>query len=240
MAASSPRDAGDGRLAATITPQTGPNPMRRPVSPPPPFNARRKPKVLLVDDHRQVLEMVAALLSQDSDVVGVASSATQALARARQVTPDVIVMDVEMPGLDGFQTIRALRQDALPDIPVVFRDDHGSRTPCGAPLGAGMEGRWIVGTQTLSCDRRGRCVAQGHAEWTHDPDRLAEVAWELDDYRRAECPGATSRLTVLGNMVVPLSADGSGYASSCFHAGVPGLWSDVGAEHRALSHAHDV
>ena len=42
-----------------------------------------------------------------------------------------------------------------------------------------------------------------------DPDRLAEVARELDEYRRAESEGGTSRLTVFGNMVVSLSADGN-------------------------------
>ena len=42
-----------------------------------------------------------------------------------------------------------------------------------------------------------------------DPDRLAEVARELDEYRRAVSEGATSRLTVFGDMVMLLSADGN-------------------------------
>jgi len=97
-----------------------------------------------------------------------------------------------------------------------------------------------------------------------DAKRLAEIAAELDQYRRAAAEGATSRLTIFGNMVEMLSAEGNtravisfekmwtalthdlpfltlcGYATSCFHDGVPGLWSDACNEHRVLSHATDV
>ena len=97
-----------------------------------------------------------------------------------------------------------------------------------------------------------------------DPDRLAEVVRELDEYRRAESKGGTSRLTVCGNMSMLLSMDGNApaaiameslwdrltrdlpfltvcaYTSSCFHDGVPGFWADACAEHGALSHAKDV
>jgi hypothetical protein len=46
-----------------------------------------------------------------------------------------------------------------------------------------------------------------------DPDRLAEVARELDEYRRAKCEGASSRLSICGNMVVSLLADGNAQAA---------------------------
>ena len=78
-----------------------------------------KPKVLLVDDHRGVLDRVSALLAGDFDVAGVATDGRQALDTARQVSPDLIVLDVNMPGLDGFQTKRALEQ-AGSRAPVVF------------------------------------------------------------------------------------------------------------------------
>jgi hypothetical protein len=97
-----------------------------------------------------------------------------------------------------------------------------------------------------------------------DRDRLAEIVAELDQYRRAVSEGATSRLTIFGNMVMLLSADGNtqalialeshwdrltqglpfltlcGYTSSCFHDRVPNLFSDACSEHWALSHAKDV
>jgi hypothetical protein len=97
-----------------------------------------------------------------------------------------------------------------------------------------------------------------------DPDRLAEVIRELDEYRRAESPGQTSRLTAAGNMSWSFCADGHdsaalalerlwnrlthglpfltvcGYHASCFHAGVPGRWSGACIEHQAVSHGKDI
>ena len=73
------------------------------------FKAGRKPRVLLVDDHRRFLDTVSAMLSPDFDVVGVATDGTQAVDSAARLNPDVIVMDVQMPGLDGFQTLRAIK-----------------------------------------------------------------------------------------------------------------------------------
>jgi CheY-like chemotaxis protein len=64
------------------------------------------------------------MLSDDFDVAGVATDGTQALETARQVHPDVIVLDVDMPGLDGFQTVRALEQGGLATTPIVFLSMH--------------------------------------------------------------------------------------------------------------------
>jgi len=78
-----------------------------------------KPKVLLVDDHRGLLERVSSLLSDDFDVAGVFTDSRQAIEAAPAVAPDIIVLDINMPGLDGFQTMHALEQ-AGSRVPVVF------------------------------------------------------------------------------------------------------------------------
>jgi DNA-binding NarL/FixJ family response regulator len=69
-----------------------------------------RPTVLLVDDHRGVLDTVSGMLAHDFDVAAAATSGEQALEIARRIDPDLIVLDINMPGLDGFQTLRALRQ----------------------------------------------------------------------------------------------------------------------------------
>jgi CheY-like chemotaxis protein len=66
---------------------------------------------LIVDDHRGVLDSVSAMLAVDFDVAGVAVDGRQALDVAQRVDPDLIVLDINMPGLDGFQTFRALEQN---------------------------------------------------------------------------------------------------------------------------------
>ena len=95
-----------------------------------------KPRVLLVDDHRGVLDRVSAVLADDFDVAGLATDGSQAVDLASRVAPDIIVLDVNMPGLDGYRTRRALEQ-AGSQAPVVFlsmvdADDHiGEAFRCG-------------------------------------------------------------------------------------------------------------
>jgi two-component system nitrate/nitrite response regulator NarL len=91
-----------------------------------PLNEKRKPRVLLVDDHRRILDLVSAALREDFHVVGLATGGSEALEKAAALEPDVIVMDVEMPGLDGFQTIQALQLRELSPTPVVFLSMHAA------------------------------------------------------------------------------------------------------------------
>src|SRR5262245_13405584 len=81
--------------------------------------AGAKPRVLLVDDHRGLLDRVSSLLSDDFDVAGVFTDSRQAIEAAPTIAPDIIVLDINMPGLDGFQTMQALEQ-AGSRAPVVF------------------------------------------------------------------------------------------------------------------------
>jgi DNA-binding NarL/FixJ family response regulator len=82
-------------------------------------------RILIADDHpvfraglRQVIEMNAGL-----KVVAEAEDGLMALARVREHQPDVIVLDVDMPGMDGFDVVRALRQEKL-TVEVVFLTMH--------------------------------------------------------------------------------------------------------------------
>jgi DNA-binding NarL/FixJ family response regulator len=57
----------------------------------------------LADDHRAVRESVAALLEDDFDVVGVVANGKEMLTEARRLDPDVVVLDISMPLLDGIE-----------------------------------------------------------------------------------------------------------------------------------------
>jgi len=69
-----------------------------------------KPKVLLVDDHPDILKSTSRLLSLDFEVVGTASDGYQAVDAAQRLDPDLITLDITMPGRDGFQTAQDLAQ----------------------------------------------------------------------------------------------------------------------------------
>ncbi len=78
-------------------------------------------KVLLVDDHQIVREGLQQLLEMTGDyqVVGQAGDGHEALAAAKELTPDVIVMDVLMPNMDGVQACREILEQ-LPDTRVLI------------------------------------------------------------------------------------------------------------------------
>jgi len=71
---------------------------------------RHKLRVLLADDHRSVLAGLKAVLRQDQslEVVGEASNGRMAVDLARKLLPDVIVMDIRMPALNGVEATRLI------------------------------------------------------------------------------------------------------------------------------------
>jgi len=86
-----------------------------------------KPRVLVVDDHQGVLDMVSSTLTKNFDVVGAATDGRQALEKARQLDPDAIVLDINMPGFNGFETMRALERAGSRAVVVflsLIRDDE--------------------------------------------------------------------------------------------------------------------
>ncbi|KKI35319.1 chemotaxis protein CheY [Burkholderia vietnamiensis] len=79
------------------------------------------PVVLVVDDTAANLGLVVDTLEAEGMRVAVARDGHEALRRAELVKPDLILLDVMMPGLDGFQTCRALKDNPVTrDIPVIF------------------------------------------------------------------------------------------------------------------------
>ena len=84
-------------------------------------------RVLIADDHEVVLEGVRALLERqpDLEVCGLAATGREAVELARKTMPDVVVLDMTMPELSGFEAIRHIRT-ALPDTEVVVFSAHSS------------------------------------------------------------------------------------------------------------------
>src|SRR5579864_6934266 len=78
-------------------------------------------RVLVVDDSVVVRKLVCEALALNSDVAvaGTASSGAIALAKIPQLNPDVITLDIEMPGLNGIQTLTEIRK-LYPKIPVIM------------------------------------------------------------------------------------------------------------------------
>jgi DNA-binding NarL/FixJ family response regulator len=78
-------------------------------------------KVLVVDDHPVILQGLQVMLSglPDIEVVGEASTGPEAIARALELGPDVLLMDVRLPELNGLEAMRRIRE-SMPEVKVVF------------------------------------------------------------------------------------------------------------------------
>ena len=80
-------------------------------------------RVLLIDDNEAMLARIAAVLKSDCTVVGVATDGRTALDAARALRPDVIVLDISMPGMSGLEIASCLR-DAGSTAALVFLTVH--------------------------------------------------------------------------------------------------------------------
>ncbi len=116
-----------------------------------------KIRVLLVDDHGIVREGLRAMLSlnQEIEVVGEAADGREAIKQARSCAPNVVVMDIAMPGMDGLQATKRLTRD-FPEIRVLELSQHDNERYILPVLQAGASGyvmKRSVGAELLEAIR---------------------------------------------------------------------------------------
>lgn len=91
----------------------------------------RAVRVLIADDHRLFAESLMTVLSEDErvDVVGIADNGEEAVELAAELQPDVILMDLQMPVMDGLEATRRIRATGLPTQILLLT---GAEVPRGA------------------------------------------------------------------------------------------------------------
>lgn len=97
--------------------------------------------VLIVDDQADVRRALSGLLKMFPDcfLAGEANDGQEALNLASKIKPDVVIMDVNMPGMDGFEATKQLRK-MLPSTKVLILTQHDSPQAVDAAKGAGAHG----------------------------------------------------------------------------------------------------
>lgn len=98
-------------------------------------------RVLVVEDNPLNLELAADLLEADGFAVMIAQTGQEGLALAQQERPDLILMDIQLPGMDGLDATRLLKTDPSTErIPVVALTAHAMRGDEELIFGAGCDG----------------------------------------------------------------------------------------------------
>ncbi|MGH7876261.1 MAG: response regulator, partial [Candidatus Dormibacteraceae bacterium] len=81
-------------------------------------------KVLVIDDEDHILELARLYLSREGYAIETVADGSEAVARFNQVKPDLVVLDIMLPGLDGLSICKEIRkQNQVPIIMLTARDD---------------------------------------------------------------------------------------------------------------------
>ena len=120
--------------------------------------------VVVVDDHRLVRAGLRTIIdaSPDLDVVGEAGDGAQAVAVVREAAPDVVLMDLSMPGVDGIEAIRRLRAAGI-ETPVVVLTSFAEAERVRSALEAGAVGYLLKDSEPRDVLEAVRAAAAGHA-----------------------------------------------------------------------------
>jgi two-component system, OmpR family, alkaline phosphatase synthesis response regulator PhoP len=96
-------------------------------------------KILVVEDEEDILELIKYNLTKDGYQVSTATSGEDALETARRVIPNIILLDIMLPGMDGLETCRMLKREPITEkIPIVMLTAKGEESDIvtGLELGA--------------------------------------------------------------------------------------------------------
>ena len=100
-----------------------------------------KKRILVVEDNLLNLELVTDLLEADGFIVCHAHTAEEGFRAARELSPDLILMDLSLPGLDGLAATRALKTDpATRHLTIIALTAHAMKGDEALALGAGCDG----------------------------------------------------------------------------------------------------
>ena len=152
-------------------------------------------RLIVVDDQRLFRECIAGMLSVEPsfEVVGLAGNGLEAIELARQLLPDIVLMDIKMPHMDGIEAMRHIKAE-LPHIRVILLTTFTTDGYVVEGLSAGANGYILKDTSTVGLISAIRAVAAG--EQVTAPDITARMMQLLDRQhtdREQDCDGLTSR-----------------------------------------------
>ena len=157
-------------------------------------------RLAIAEDQRMVRELLSALLVREPgfEVVGEAATGGEALALAAQLRPDVLVLDIGLPDVDGIEVARTVKR-SLPGVRLLALSVHGERRFVQQMLEAGADGYVVKAAALGELVQAIHVVAQGNVYLSPEITRAA---------LRGEAAGEGAALGARERQVLALLAEG--------------------------------
>ena len=145
----------------------------------------KKIKVLIADDHQVVREGLSAILrtKDEIEVVGGVKDGAEAVEQARRLKPDVIMMDISMPGMNGIEATRQIKRDH-PEIGVVVLTMYEEEDYIYELVKAGATGYLLKDSDSSQIVKAIKTVARG--ESLIDPSIASKILTEFSSLARGK------------------------------------------------------
>lgn len=163
-----------------------------------------RPRVLLADDHPLFLMALQELLEKDCEVVGTVSDGRALLEAASRLKPEVIVLDIGLPGLNGIDAARQIKK-AQPEIKVLFLTMHANPAYLKDALAAGASGYVLKTSAREELVSALRDVIKNRIHVS--PGFGEEIVEQFERYPRS-FTGSESVLTARQREILQLVAEG--------------------------------
>ena len=152
---------------------------------------KKRIKLLLVDDHPVVRKGIASCLTQQDhlQIVGEAADGREALRKTRELTPDIILMDIDMPHMNGLAVTDLLRKE-LPKVKVLILSMHSNTDYVLRIIQSGARGYVLKGAPTDELVRAIDTINSGEAFFSPEVARSA-LKFVVTAVSRHRCRRAT-------------------------------------------------
>jgi two-component system response regulator DevR len=164
-------------------------------------------RLLIVDDHEMVREGLKAMLVSEPDfsIVGDAANAEQALELIGRLFPDIVLLDVRLPGASGIDVCRAVTEQ-YPRVAVIFLTTYTDENLVAQCIQAGARGFIVKDIERFDLKRAIRAVARGEA--TIDPKAAVAVLAQLRRAPQAASEPSPESLSPQQLVILRLVAQG--------------------------------